>query len=141
MANDHAMEQAKRPLLAITMGDPAGIGPEVILKALRQEQVYRQARPLVVGDSRILKRAQAWIGGAPLALEMVSKPEQGHYEVGTVAVLDLQNADPSLIPPGQISGVAGKAAVEYVFTACDLATAGEVDAVVTAPLHKEAKHF
>jgi 4-hydroxythreonine-4-phosphate dehydrogenase len=141
MANKYLDETAKRPLLAITMGDPAGIGQEVILKALRQEKVYRQARPLVVGDARILQRAQMWVGGSPLALEVVSKPEQGSYTVGIVTILDLQNADPSLIPPGQVSGMAGKAAVEYVFTACDLAMAGEVDAVVTAPLNKEAMHL
>jgi 4-hydroxythreonine-4-phosphate dehydrogenase len=141
MTNEHPNEIAKRPLLAITMGDPAGIGPEVILKALRQGKVYEQARPLVVGDARILQRAQAWVGSSPLALEIVSKPEQGRYEAGTVTILDLRNADPALIPPGQISGVAGKAAVEYVFTACDLALAGDVDAVVTAPLNKEAMHL
>ncbi|MCC6454007.1 MAG: 4-hydroxythreonine-4-phosphate dehydrogenase PdxA [Caldilineaceae bacterium] len=134
-------EQVKRPLLAITLGDPAGIGPEVILKALQEGAVYENARPLVVGDARILARAQHWIEGAPLALEVVSRPGQGSYQAGTLTLLDLQNADPEVIPPGQISAAAGKAAVEYVFAACDLATSGMVDAVVTAPLNKEAMHL
>jgi 4-hydroxythreonine-4-phosphate dehydrogenase len=135
------MSQLERPLLAITLGDPAGIGPEVILKALKDESVYVNARPLVVGDSRVLARAQAWVGGTPLILETVSDPDQGSYVPGTLTLLDLQNADPAAIPPGQISAAAGKAAVEYVFAACDLATAGKVDAVVTAPLNKEAMHL
>src|SRR4051812_40000886 len=139
--SEKPVKMASRPLMAITLGDPAGIGPEVILKALAQESVYQQARPLVVGDARILGRAQAWVGGEPLAIEVVNRPEQGSYQPGTLTLLDLQNVDPALIPPGKISGVAGKAAVEYVFEACDLAMAGKVDAVVTAPLNKEAMHL
>ena len=135
------MEQSTRPLLAITMGDPAGIGPEVILKALQEEAVFAQARPLVVGDARILARAAAWVGGRTLAVERVTQPGEGSYQPGTLTVLDLHNADPAEIPPGKISAAAGKAAVEYVFAACDLAMAGEVDAVVTAPLNKEAMHL
>jgi 4-hydroxythreonine-4-phosphate dehydrogenase len=135
------MEQKTRPLLAITLGDPAGIGPEVILKALQNQAVYSTARPLVVGDARILARAQSWVSGNPLAFEVVSYPDQGSYQAGTLTLLDLQNADPATIPPGKISAAAGKAAVEYVFAACDLATEGKVDAVVTAPLNKEAMHL
>jgi 4-phospho-D-threonate 3-dehydrogenase / 4-phospho-D-erythronate 3-dehydrogenase len=133
--------QSTRPLLAITLGDPAGIGPEVTLKALQHEAVYAKARPLVVGDARILARAAAWVGGAPLKLEVVQSPAAGSYIPGTLTALDLHNADPALIAPGKISADAGKAAVEYVFAACDLALAGEVDAVVTAPLNKEAMHL
>jgi 4-phospho-D-threonate 3-dehydrogenase / 4-phospho-D-erythronate 3-dehydrogenase len=133
--------QESRPLLAITLGDPAGIGPEVILKALQNERVFATSRPLVIGDARILARAEAWVGGARLAVESVKEPSQGSYKPGTLTVLDLHNADPAAIPPGKISAAAGKAAVEYVFTACDLALSGEVDAVVTAPLNKEAMHL
>jgi 4-hydroxythreonine-4-phosphate dehydrogenase len=136
-----AMEKEARPLLAITLGDPAGIGPEVILKALQHEKVFARARPLVIGDARILERAATWLGGAPLAFEVVGKAASGRYQPGTLTLLEMHNADPSQIPPGKISASAGKAAVEYVFAACDLATAGEVDAVVTAPLNKEAMHL
>ncbi len=139
--NDMGAEQTTRPLLAITLGDPAGIGPEVTLKALQHDQVYMSARPFVVGDARILARAAAWVGGAPLRLEVVETPAAGSYTPGTLTVLDLHNADPAAIAPGKVSADAGKAAVEYVFTACDLAMAGAVDAVVTAPLNKEAMHL
>jgi 4-hydroxythreonine-4-phosphate dehydrogenase len=141
MAPEMARDVAARPLLAITLGDPAGIGPEVILKALQHEAVYESARPLVVGDGRILQRALAWVGGAPLRIETVSKPGQGRYQAGTLTLLEMNNADPNHIIPGKVGAAAGKAAVEYVFAACDLALAGEVDAVVTAPLNKEAMHL
>ncbi len=127
-----------RPVLAITLGDPAGIGPEVVLKALQHDSIYQQCRPLIVGDRRILERAANWIGGQTLNYAVISDPQAGHYQMGTVTLLELGNADPSACPVGQISAAAGRAAVEYVFQACDLALAGAVDAIVTAPLNKDA---
>jgi 4-hydroxythreonine-4-phosphate dehydrogenase len=119
------------------MGDPAGIGPEVVLKALRNPDVYARCRPLVLGDRRILERAAPW-GGADLGYELVEEPAEGSYRAGRVTLLDMANAAPEDCPIGQISSAAGRAAVEYVFRACDLAMAGAVDAVVTAPLNKAA---
>jgi 4-phospho-D-threonate 3-dehydrogenase / 4-phospho-D-erythronate 3-dehydrogenase len=135
------MSQDPRPLLAITMGDPAGIGPEVVVKALTHAAVFETCRPLVIGDRRILARAAARVGlGAP-AFEPVSRPAEGRFAPGTLPLLDLANADPAEIAPGRLAAAAGKAAVEYVFRACDLTVAGEADAVVTAPLNKEAMHL
>jgi 4-hydroxythreonine-4-phosphate dehydrogenase len=124
--------------LAITLGDPAGIGPEVILKALRHSEVYERCRPLVVGDQRILARAAAWLGAPEARYTNVAAPLEASYTAGTVALLDLGNAAPEACPIGQVSAAAGRAAVEYVFRACDLTMAGEADAVVTAPLNKAA---
>ena len=129
-----------RPLLAITMGDPAGIGPEVVLKALQDESVYSLCRPLVVGDRRILERAAGWVGAGP-AYDAVEDPASGRYEPGAVTLLDLANAAPDACRPGQVAAAAGRAAVEYVFRACDLVMAGGADAVVTAPLNKEAMNL
>ncbi|MBX6342799.1 MAG: 4-hydroxythreonine-4-phosphate dehydrogenase PdxA [Thermomicrobiaceae bacterium] len=123
------------------MGDPAGIGPEVVLKALKHPEVHRGARPLVVGDRRILERAAGWLGLAPPRFEVVEAPAEGRYAPGTVTLLDLHNAPPDEIPPGQERAAAGRAAVEYVVRATDLALAGAVDAVVTAPLNKAAMHL
>src|SRR5688500_14727712 len=134
------MIDATRPLLAITMGDPAGIGPEIVLKALAHADVFDRCRPLVIGDRRILERAAGWLGQSP-EYDVVADPEMGSYEPGRVAVLDLENAPPERIPVGEESAAAGAAAVDYVFRACDLAMAGEVDAVVTAPLNKAAMHL
>jgi 4-hydroxythreonine-4-phosphate dehydrogenase len=126
-----------RPLLAITMGDPSGIGPEVVVKALQNASVYAQCKPLVIGDLRILSRAQAVLGDAQ-AITIVDDPRQGHYEPGSLNLLDLNNADPAACPWGEVRAASGAAAVDFVFRACDLAMSGAVDGVVTAPLNKAA---
>lgn len=126
-----------RPLLALTLGDPAGIGPEVILKALAAGQVFERCRPLVIGDRRILDRAAPCVDLHP-HYEIVTDPRSGQYAAQTIPLLDLANAVPDDCPIGQISAAAGRATVEYVFRACDLALDRSVDAVVTAPLNKDA---
>ena len=136
------MTRAARPLLAITMGDPAGIGPEIVLKALAHADVFARCRPLVIGDRRILERAAGWLGHElPRVRHRRETRPWAVTEPGRVTLLDLENAPPDRIPVGEESAAAGAAAVEYVFRACDLAMAGEVDAVVTAPLNKAAMHL
>ncbi|MDE0144159.1 MAG: 4-hydroxythreonine-4-phosphate dehydrogenase PdxA [Caldilineaceae bacterium] len=128
-----------RPILAITLGDPAGIGPEVVLKALEHAEVFAVCRPLVVGDRRVLERAATWLEVEP-RFEHIAEISSGGYEEGTVPLLDLANVELAEAPVGQVSAGAGRAAVEFVMRACDLAMAGQVKAVVTAPLNKEAMH-
>jgi 4-hydroxythreonine-4-phosphate dehydrogenase len=134
------MTSAAQPLLAITMGDPAGIGPEIVLKALAHADVFARCRPLVIGDRRILERAAGWLGQTP-QFDVVREPAQGTYQPGRVTLFDMENAPPERIAVGEESAAAGAAAVAYVVRACDLAMAGEVDAVVTAPLNKAAMHL
>ena len=129
-----------RPILAITLGDPAGIGPEVVLKALQHGEVFAACRPLVIGDRGVLDRAAAWLDVRP-RYEGIVDIGGGSYEEGTVPLLDLANVELAEAPVGEVSAVAGRAAVEYVMRACDLAMAGQVEAVVTAPLNKEAMHW
>ena len=130
-----------RPILAITLGDPAGVGPEIIVKALRHAAIYQVCRPLVIGDRRMLARAAEWVGAGTLNIRTVTHPAVGSYVPDEVTLLDLANAAPDECPIGQISAAAGRAAVEYVFAACDLAMAGSVGAVVTAPLNKAAMNL
>lgn len=127
-----------RPIIGITMGDAAGVGPEIIVKALRSEEVYRAARPLVIGDVSILRRA-AEIVGAPVAFRTVSRPDEGQYRHGTVDVLNLALLSDDL-PIGRLSAEAGNAAFRYIEKAVALARAREIDAICTAPLNKEALH-
>lgn len=129
------------PILAITLGDPAGIGPEVIVKALTHADIFERCRPLVLGDQRILQRAAEHCSLPSPVFEVIEHPATGRYAANTIPLLDLQNADPTAIAPGEISPLAGRAAVEYVFRGCDLAMANEVDGVVTAPLNKEAMNL
>jgi 4-phospho-D-threonate 3-dehydrogenase / 4-phospho-D-erythronate 3-dehydrogenase len=126
-----------RPYIGITMGDPAGIGPEIILKTLSRESIYRQAVPIVLGDGAILDRAKGYVGAA-VDIRRIDSPAQGIGRFGEVEVLDLRNVDPEMCVPGVLSADAGRAAVAYVSKAIDLALAGELDAVVTAPINKEA---
>ncbi|MCJ7661633.1 MAG: 4-hydroxythreonine-4-phosphate dehydrogenase PdxA [Anaerolineales bacterium] len=127
----------RRQILAITMGDPAGIGPEIVLKALQDPEVYQHCRPVVIGDRRILERASAWVE-THLKFEVVTDPAEGKSNPGVFPLIDLENARPEDCPVGEVSAAAGRAAVGYVEKACDLALAGEVDAMVTAPLNKES---
>jgi 4-hydroxythreonine-4-phosphate dehydrogenase len=135
------MAEQYRPLLAITMGDPAGIGPEIVLKALRHADVYSRSRPLVIGDRQTLERAAPWVDATNLAYDVVSRPDAGRYQAGTITLLEPHDAPPGGYTIGKVSTEAGHAAVDFVFTACDLALAQKVDAVVTAPLNKAAMHL
>ncbi|HEY3416188.1 MAG TPA: 4-hydroxythreonine-4-phosphate dehydrogenase PdxA, partial [Armatimonadota bacterium] len=114
---------------------------EIIVKALQHRDVFATCRPLVIGDRRMLARAAAWLGTAPLNINVVMHPADGVYLPEMVTLLDLANASPEAIPVGQVSAAAGRAAVEYVFAACDQALDGRVDAVVTAPLNKAAMNL
>lgn len=134
------MPGATRPILAITMGDPAGIGPEVVVKTLAHPEVYAQARPVVVGDRATLERAARWVDAPGLEYDVVTSVDVGRYEPGVITLLDLQSSPPGGYTVGEVSADAGRAAVDCVFRACDLAMAGQVDAVVTAPLNKAAMH-
>ena len=125
-----------RPILGITMGDAAGIGPEVIVKALMNKYMYEIACPVVFGDAGIMQRAIN-IVGADIKCNAIKEPVQGKYEYGTIDVVDLENL-PKDLPFAKVDGRAGKAAYEYIERAVKYAMKSEVHAIVTAPLNKEA---
>jgi len=133
----HALD-TMRPTIAITMGDPSGIGPEIVLKALADGRVHRICRPMVVGDRRILDRSAPWAKATHTRPESPASTGNTPPPLDPLMLIDLHNAAPSDCPPGQVSAASGRAAVEYVMKACDMAMAGEADAIVTAPLNKEA---
>jgi 4-hydroxythreonine-4-phosphate dehydrogenase len=126
-----------RPLIAITMGDPAGIGAEVSLKALLEAEVYAICRPLVIGTLGVLEQIRDVLQSGQ-HLQPVSCPAEGRYTLGTVDVLDLADEHPGPFPLGVAAKENGAAAVAYVEKAIALAMAGAVDAIATAPLNKEA---
>lgn len=127
-----------RPVVAITMGDAAGVGPEVVVKALARQEVYDRCRPLVVGDARRLGRAVD-LTGVGLGVTAVDGPEGGRYERGTIDVVDLA-CIPDDLAFGQVSKVAGEGAYRCIVAAVELATSHRVGAICTAPLNKEALH-
>jgi 4-hydroxythreonine-4-phosphate dehydrogenase len=126
-----------KPVVAITMGDPAGVGPEVTVKALVEEGIHRLSRPLVVGDAGVLAKASDMLGEA-LAVRPVARVAEARFERGRMDVLDLANVKWETLGVGKVSAMAGRAAVEYVVKAVELAQAGEIDAIVTGPINKEA---
>lgn len=129
--------ESDRPVVAITMGDPAGIGPEIVIKALSEPAPYEACRPLVVGDLDVLRRARDVLGSS-LSMVGVSDAHEAHFVPRSIDVLDLRNVDWALVEPGAVGREAGRAAVEYVIKATQLALAGEVQAIATGPLNKEA---
>lgn len=129
-----------KPLIAITMGDPAGIGPEIIAKALSDSEIYEACRPVVVGDGSAMRMGLD-VARAKLSINTIKEPGDGRYIHGAIDLLDLENIDPDRLVMGVPQAMAGKASVEYVMRATDMALAGEVDAIVTAPLNKEAMHL
>ncbi len=131
------MTAKERPIIAITMGDAAGIGPEVIVKALVSKYVYSICRPLVVGEGVIIGEATRF-AERPLKLHPVNAATEVEGRLGVIDLLDLHNFDRADVTVGQVCGACGKAAMEYVMEAARLALAGEVEAVVTAPINKEA---
>ena len=126
-----------KPLIAITMGDPAGIGPEVTAKALADGRVSSECRAIVVGSAAAMKDSYRLIGGGP-SVQTVHSLQDIAGQDGVVDVLDLENLDYARIEVGQVSAAAGKASVEWVLKAGEMAMAREVEAIVTAPINKEA---
>jgi 4-hydroxythreonine-4-phosphate dehydrogenase len=127
----------KRPVLGVTMGDPAGVGPEIIARATAEPAVRAACRPVVIGAAATMREALALVGGAQ-ALHAVSRVADCRWAEGTVEVLDLGNVDMATLPRCEVSAAAGRAAYEYIERAVALAQAGEIDAIVTAPVNKEA---
>lgn len=128
------------PTLAVTLGDVAGIGPEIVAKALlRHGDVRRTCTPVVLGDADAMRRGVELAGGNGDAVRVVSSPGEARNAPGTIDVL--QVGQPlGAVPTGQISGAAGDGAYRYVVEACRLARERRVDGIVTAPLNKAALH-
>ena len=128
-----------RPRIAITMGDAAGIGPEITVKSLADPVAAAWAIPVVLGDAGVLERAMA-VAGVRLPLHRISRPAEAEGRPGALDVIDYANIDPATHRWGELNPSNGTAAVHYNREAGRLALAGEVDAMVSAPLNKEAMH-
>jgi 4-hydroxythreonine-4-phosphate dehydrogenase len=126
-----------RPLTGISAGDPAGIGPEIIAKALSLPEIYEVCRPLVVGEAEMMREAIKF-SKLDLKINILSSPKEGLFQFKTVDVLDMKNIDAKSISHKIVSGDCGRASFEYVKKVIGLALSGEVDATVTGPISKEA---
>ncbi len=125
------------PIIGITMGDPAGIGPEIIFKALSRKEIYDQCRPFVVGDAFTMQKAAETLG-TKIQIRAIDKVEDAKYRYGTIEVYDLKNVRYNELEPGKVSAMAGNAAFEAVKKVIELAMEGTIDATVTTPINKES---
>src|SRR5438094_1734321 len=134
-------KMASLPKIAVTMGDPAGVGPEVCLHLLADEAIAKECVPIVFGDAAILWRVAA-AADLPLKGAVISPAEweATHAAIDQPAILDLHAIDADAVEPGKVSAATGRAAFTYIDRAIDAALAGQVAAVSTAPLNKEALH-
>jgi len=125
---------AELPRIAVTMGDPAGIGPEIIVKALPREDISKVCRPIIVGDVALLRRVSKRVG--PRSFHVMANPGDISERPGTIDVVpvsDLKNS----VTPGRPTRDGGTAMVDYILRAVEMATSGQVAAMVTCPINKE----
>ncbi|MBC2608045.1 4-hydroxythreonine-4-phosphate dehydrogenase PdxA [Pelagicoccus albus] len=131
------MNTLSKPILAITMGDAAGTGPEIIGKAFVEEKLSELCNPVIIGDFAVLQQALGYTK-APISLRSISSISEAKFEEGTLDVLDQKNIDLNKLRLGAVDPMCGQAAYEYVKVATELNLAGEVQGIVTCALNKEA---
>jgi 4-hydroxythreonine-4-phosphate dehydrogenase len=129
-----------KPTLAITIGDPAGIGPEIVAKTLADKETYRICKPVVVGDRDAMMMGIE-VAGVSLEINTIESMSGARNHVGVIDLFDLANIDPDKVEMGKPRAMTGAASAQYVMFAADLALANKVDGIVTAPLNKEAMHL
>ena len=127
----------KRPVIAITMGDPAGIGAEIIVKALSREEIYKKSKPIIIGSKCVINDAIKFIP-SNLKLKVLKNTEEIKGEFGIIDFIDLDNIGLDEFNYGKVSAKAGQASLDYIYKGIDLAMEGLANAVVTGPIHKEA---
>ena len=131
------MTENPLPLIGISVGDPAGIGPEITAKALDDPGIYRICRPFAVGEAELMREAVSF-SGLSRPVHAIDEPGQGVYDGTRINVLDLRNVDGRRIAHQTVSAETGRASYEYVARVIELAMAGKIDATVTGPINKEA---
>ncbi|MEE4312088.1 MAG: 4-hydroxythreonine-4-phosphate dehydrogenase PdxA, partial [candidate division KSB1 bacterium] len=127
----------RKPIIGISMGDPAGIGPEITAKTLATRDIYDICRPLIIGDANAMRDAVK-IAQVDLEIHPVTTISEGRFDHGTADVFDLKNVDMDELEHGKISAMAGNAAFHAVKRLIELALDKEIDATVTGPIHKES---
>ena len=127
----------KKSLIAVPIGDPAGVGPEIVAKAVASKEVADVAGCIIVGDKTIVENAIK-ITGAALRVHVINEPKEGDFREGILNLIDLGNVDMAGFEFGKVNGMCGKAAYEYIAKSIELANDGKVDAVATTPINKES---
>ncbi|RRB02940.1 4-hydroxythreonine-4-phosphate dehydrogenase PdxA [Larkinella rosea] len=126
-----------KPIVGITMGDPASIGPEIAVKALLNPAIYELCNPILVGDAGVFADISKRLK-LDAVFNVVTSVPDAQFQLGTIDVYDLANVDLATLKFGEISAMAGEAAFASVKTVIDLALADEIDATVTGPINKKS---
>jgi 4-hydroxythreonine-4-phosphate dehydrogenase len=126
-----------KPIIGIPLGDPAGVGPEIVVKALCEGDLHGVSRPLVIGDAEPIRRALQ-VCKLSAGVHAVKRPLEGLYQEGVIDLVDLRNLDMAELKLGEPQAMCGRAAFEYIERSTRLAMAQEVDAVATTPINKES---
>jgi len=129
----------EKPILGITMGDPSGVGSEIIVKTLCEKEYYDMARPIVIGDAIRMKDSLKFVD-EKLEIHTVSNVGEAKFEYGFIDVLHMEIEGVPTVPYREVNAISGKASVEYIFKSIELAQNRVVDAVVTGPINKESMH-
>lgn len=127
------------PIVGITLGDAAGISPEIVVKAFASGQLHAGCRPLVIGDARIVRQALGFVSNA-LDVRAIGVPSEARFEPGVIDVIDLGNLAPGDFEPGRVNASCGRAFVDYIRASAKLALDGEIAAIASAPTNKESMH-
>ncbi|MCA0987297.1 4-hydroxythreonine-4-phosphate dehydrogenase PdxA [Guptibacillus algicola] len=127
-----------KPIIAITMGDPSGVGPEIIVKSFQDKAIHEKCDLFVIGDEKMLTRAID-VTGVDLHVRSISSPDEASFTHGTIDVIDLDLVEEDL-PWGEVSSEAGNAAFRYLEKAISYANEKSIQGICTAPLNKEALH-
>ena len=135
--SEEIMAEQYRPITAITMGDPAGIGPEIVVGTMLDKGIHEICRPFVIGSEAIMERA-AKVLGKELKYHKISDPSEANYEYGVVDILETGEYDTDSIVWGEVQELAGRMAVDWIMKSIELGLAKKIDAVSTAPIHKRA---
>ena len=128
----------KKSIIGITMGDPAGIGPEIAVKTLSQEAIYDISKPIVIGDCKVMSNASYNITELGYSINSIKDVKDAKFKCGVIDVLDLKNVNLEKLVHGKVDTMCGKASFEYIKTVIELALNKKIDATVTGPIHKEA---
>lgn len=127
----------EKTIVGISMGDPSGIGPEIVLKALNEKSIYKICAPIVIGDVNVLKKMGEIISNK-LQFNTINDPSEAISKQGTIDIIHMENIDAEKLRWGKVDAGAGKAAYEYIEKAALLGIDGKLDCIATAPINKKS---
>ncbi|ASS37717.1 4-hydroxythreonine-4-phosphate dehydrogenase PdxA [Mogibacterium pumilum] len=129
----------EKPIIAVTMGDPAGIGPEIVAKSIADKATFDIARCIIVGDKKVMEKAIEVVN-VDLKVNVVDNPADGDYSYGVLNMIDLDNIDMSKFEYGKVNAMCGQAAFDYIKKSIEITMDKHADAVATTPINKESLH-